>query len=124
MFNSQKRNNDPKPYYVVETVRDGFDGRYSKDEIDAASVLHPPADTLYHLAEFCPRPEFDNNPNRILVEAREHLSRATRPDRALATWLNWIDDPTSDRDSPEPWIDEERVHARKVLQRLASDPAD
>lgn len=96
MFNSQKINNDPEPYIIdfglaLGTVRSSEDSGSHWDSHD----------TYYE-----PRPEYDNNPNPILVEFRE----AEAPDK-VTRWLDLLD-------GAEEWPPEHINHARAVLTRL------
>ena len=61
MFQSQKINSDPKPYRVIESGERIAFGRYWE------------GDSAGKFTEYAPRPEFDNNPNPILVAFRGDL---------------------------------------------------
>lgn len=115
MFNSQHINNDPRPYYVEEN-----DTRYSKDEILAASILNAPADMIYHLAHLEPRPEFDNNPNLILLRFRRYCDKYPRMTlvHAAEAFL-WV---INGGFTLDKWsYTRERInHAKKVLERLVN----
>lgn len=90
MFNSQKINNDPEPYIIdlglaLGTVRGSQDAGSHWDSHD----------TYYD-----PRPEYDNNPNPILIQFRK--------DRDFTRIENLEDQ-----------IPHER-HAHKVLEKLVN----
>lgn len=98
MFNSQKINSDPVPYIIdfglaLGTVRSSEDAGSHWDSHD----------TYYD-----PRPEYDNNPNPILVEFRE----AEAPGK-IYRWLDLLDGATE-------WSQEYVNHSRKVLTRLVN----
>ena len=62
MFNSQKINNDPEPYVV--------DFGLALGEVRGAEDCGSHWDS--HDTRYEPRPEYDNNPNPILVKLREN----------------------------------------------------
>lgn len=130
MFHSQKINTDPRPYYIAED-----DSRRTVVEIEAdgGDERFPNGGLLYNLAKFDPRPEFDNNPNPILIDFRRFIAGRgeTASSRSAAVYLAALVDPdveneathSLDRLYEEPYRYSERqaqeAHARKVLQRLA-----
>lgn len=95
MFNSQRINNDPEPYRY--TTRGGIVKRASRQE-----------HVLPAYSERDPHPEYDNNPNPILVEFRE----AEAPGKVYR-WLDLLEGPTD-------WSEEHVEHATKVLTRLVN----
>lgn len=95
MFNSRKINNDHEPYV-------GWSGkRYNEETRTFASLEDGPVGVD-------PRPEYDNNPNPILVEFRE----AEAPGK-IYRWLDLLDGATE-------WSQEHIDHATKVLTRLVN----
>ena len=107
MFNSQKINNDPEPYI-------GWSGkRYSEESHTYATLEDGPVGEE-------PRPEYDNNPNPILVAFREDLPHALVPfvttQEAAKWWLHLPDY----RDMEECFSPKHIDHARKVLEKLVN----
>ena len=114
IYNSQKRNNDPMPWHEWETGT-----RYSGEEVRAKNAR---GETWYGLA-LDPRPEFDNNPNPLLVEVRK-CEQATGDQWGRSMMLDAL---TSDTRAPEIFREAVResrpehiAHARKVRARLAA----
>lgn len=118
MFNSQKINNDPEPYV-------GWSGkRYDEETRTFASLEDGPVGVE-------PRPEFDNNPNQILVEFRGDL-KTKQPYWSevdiIKRWqgVNGLSTKTGEypaykgiwslMDAYPEYVD----HARKVLTRLVN----
>jgi len=98
MFNSQKTNTDP-----LQWVNPNSGGRYARQEFGDF--------------EHKPRPEFDNNPNPILVAFRDR--RETQPSKSIAELargeLVWLRrDLPAAFDATREHID----HAKRVLERL------
>lgn len=103
MFNSQKINNDPNPYTLVN-----LDGNI----IGRVTSKQPNG----HVScRFEPREEYDNNPSPLLLEIRELLDI---PDR-MKTYevnLNALNSPRYEVLQPKDVVD----HARKVLTKLVN----
>ncbi len=112
MFNSQTINNDPEPYIIDFGLALGM----VRSSEDAGSHWDS------HATYYDPRPEYDNNPNPILIYARNFLvtDLSDDPIQTLLTWLDsdwtqilWI------VGSCKVVLD--RIeHARKVLERLVN----
>lgn len=111
MFNSQKINNDPKPYEVdfglaLGTVRSERDEGSHWDS---------------HDTNFDPRPEYDNNPNPLLEAFRDFLKIVgggelqEKAQNVLDNGIVW-----DSEIHQGAHID----HARKVLERLANVYSD
>lgn len=102
MFNSQKINTDPEPW------RNPNDGARRKRQVKWISGPD----------EFKPRPEYDNNPNLILLAFREAGEHSVS-DRSLSERAKfWLGEMSGERlrALPNGMIE----HARKVLQRLVA----
>lgn len=109
MFNSQKINTDPKPY-VTYANQHRTELRNAEWDIQSDGEVE-------YVRVYDPRPEFDNNPNPILLDLRDYW------------WHMGIDKP--DADCARIYLEStaiERVaggstrhiaHAKKVLERLA-----
>ena len=101
MFNSQNRNNDPLPYLWRSGERTAEPSRWGN---------RPP-----HI--YKPRPEFDNNPNPILIELREVIEEIPT-DRARTYRIN--SEAISRHGDAMRHTPEHIDHARRVLARLAA----
>ncbi len=123
---SSRENTDPRPYFVAEMQDEDHDGRCTQAEV-TASANDPRYEgvggTLYNLARFLPRPEFQcAHPNPILVSFRDQAmwDQTTEDGKReeLAEWLWWLSDETHvvNRFQRRDHIE----HARKVLARLAA----
>lgn len=114
MCASQRVNTDPKPYCVAEAENHENDGRFTRAAVrESADYYWGQGGTLYHLAKFTPRPEFDNNPNPILVAYRKHGPQLFG---GTAGWLKYAMHGTMADNVP---ITPDHIeHARKVLARL------
>lgn len=131
MFNSQKINTDPRPFYIAE---DDSRRTVSEIEADGADERFPNGGILYNLATFAPRPEFDNNPNPILVDFRRFdATRAcSTTAHSAAVYLDALIDADVENEATHsldmlyetPYRPSEReaheAHAAQVLQRLAN----
>lgn len=111
MFNSQKINNDPKPW-VNPADGDRVSNKTRMGQIYFAS----PWAALQYKKD--PRPEYDNNPNPILVSFRADTQEMDElaPNNARA-WIGGDQIEFFEEGGYDSaWTD----HARKVLQRLAN----
>lgn len=100
MFNSQRINNDPFPW-----VAGGSGYRWP----------HPAPG----VGRWDFRPEYDNNPNPILVSFRED----TNPH--AESWFESLDNNYRDVTfGPQDWTEKHIDHARKVLERLVNVYSD
>lgn len=116
MFNSQKINNDPKPWRFVHS-------NGSETRVRDASGYEELG------WEYDPRVEYDNQPNPILVEFRYHahqdwtgrgtawLARHWTSSEYMWQEMCLSDDSLSDEPLGTP---EQEDHARKVLTRLVN----
>lgn len=126
MFNSQKISKDPKPYKVIESGHRFESGRYWADSNSAGNFT-----------TYAPRPEYDNNPNPILVAFREYCAGAdSRSIRwAAGVWALEIEYPHGDEQRGtvagilddiaavprrKSYVEATERHARRVLARLAA----
>ncbi len=107
MFNSQKINNDPEPYIIDFGLALGM-VRSSED----AGSHWDSHDTYYD-----PRPEYDNNPNPILVQFRE-TQEEELPYSDTREWLYFLNNPLTNSWSYA--TEKHVIHARKVLERLVN----
>lgn len=100
MFNSQKINNDPEPW---------------KGESGFRNPCHTPWSDLH-----APRPEFDNNPNPILLAFREAVDTGGGNTLHVASWWDREGVNAFVALSPSYIAPSQIAHARKVLERLAA----
>ena len=106
MFNSQQVNNDPEPIRVMPDTR--------LEYRTESCVTKIPYETEF-LYE--PRPEYDNNPNPILLAFREDVEDARGDDSGIVEeWLAHLQDAEYHLNHPEEEVD----HARKVLTKLVN----
>lgn len=122
MYASQRVNTDPKPYYVTELEGDGHDGRVTEERV-AASARESSwlgGGIIHSLAKLKPRPEFDSNPNPILLDYR-------MSDGNIDGWLSMLEMPglldflAEAGGEHGTAVTEKHVsHAKKVLTRLAN----
>lgn len=122
MFASKtpRANNDPQPYPtgIVDPITK-VEGRMNR----AAARWVYGRDDERLVTNFHPRPEFDhvqhNEPNPILTAFRsddKHVEIVWTPDR-IAEWI--AEETRTDMGAPDDYTDDQRLHARKVLTRLA-----
>lgn len=102
MFNSQKINNDPHPY-----------------KVNGGSLTR--CDKPGFVGEYDPRPEYDNNPNPILVQFRE-TQEEELPYSDTREWLYFLNNPLTNSWSYA--TEKHVIHARKVLERLVNVYSD
>lgn len=118
MFNSQKINNDPKPWRLRHCAHQPSGRGCSIDSCFEACECGYDRENW---ADFSPRSEYDNSPNPILEYFRNALASSECEVTALATiWESLIDtgyDWENGGLTPTP---EHITHARKVLGRLAN----
>lgn len=112
MFNSQRINNDPFPY-VTYANHHRTDKRSAEWDIQSDGGVE-------YVRVYEPRPEYDNDPNPILLILRENIARSQ------AGWafevnrmLLWVEIAQEMAES-RVFSREEEEHARKVLERLVN----
>lgn len=106
MFNSQKINNDPFPYVSESGTRHANPGWLNSG----------------YFSNRRERPEYDNNPNPILISFREQSDwgniNQTGKYEECAEWLWWLGDPTH---SVYKFQRLEHIdHAKRVLEKLVN----
>lgn len=109
MFQSQKINNDPEPYA-------GWSGRrYNEETRTFASLEDGPVGVE-------PRPEYDNNPNPIMVAVRYVAEKHGMAPEETANLANlWLKAPRYYESNLKVRpTKSHREHARKVLTRLVN----
>lgn len=101
MFNSRKISNDPTPW-----VNPKSGGRYAPGTVGQ----------FYGDFEYSPRPEFDNNPNPILLAFREAVKADPDAAREPYEWLltAWLEVHAG----TELWSVPHYLHAEHVLRLL------
>lgn len=115
MFNSQKINNDPTPWAIYDN-----DGCFTGDLTCTPSSIRS-----WETVKYTPRPEYDNNPNRILVAFRENTKQGEDLLEHAKMQISILDYVTGlllgAEQGWEPIHSEEHMkHARKVLTRLVN----
>lgn len=109
IYNSQARNTDPFPYIGEHGSRHAYAGTLNQKPL-----------------KFAPRPEYDNEPNPILAELREHLvaAGARNFEPVVNIRLKNLEWMRNEHDESWAKLTNETLnyldHARKVLTRLAA----
>lgn len=110
MFSSQKINHDPFPCVWIEHTP--LDKARADTDVYRKGAPDPrdSSTKVARMYEYAPRPEYDNNPNPILVQYRRSDEK-TRAHMRAGSWISW---------PAPPYPDGAKEHARKVLAKLAT----
>lgn len=106
MYNSQRVNNDPEPWKGFSHMR------YAKEEGQS------------NFAVWGPRPEYDNNPNPILIKFREDVDSDVADSSLFEAWwrINWLEGVLNDHEIEYCEITDQSLlrvkHALRVFNKI------